>query len=266
MRAYFVATLLLLAQLFSPLAWSELQGRNLSYQLAGESFNAYLARDDRFSGKRPAVLVVHEWWGLNDYARRRADMLAEQGYVAMAVDMYGAGKLAQHPDDAKGFMQAVTSNMAVAEQRFRAAKALLLQQADVDGDKLAAIGYCFGGAIVLHMARQGEELLAVASFHGSLTTQTPAQPQRVKAKVLVFNGADDPYISPEHIADFKQEMTVAGVDYQFHNYPGALHGFSNPGATALGQRFNMPLAYDEASDSDSWQRTLAIFRDLFARH
>jgi len=203
--------------------------------------------------RRPAVLVVHEWWGHNDYARKRADMLAGMGYVALAVDMYGEGKLASHPEDAGKFAGEVRKNMAEAEKRFLAAKQYLEGLPKVDPERIAAIGYCFGGGIVLEMARRGVDLDGVVSFHGSLGTDTPAQPGAVKAEVLVYNGAQDSFVKPEHILAFEQEMRAAGVKFEFVNLPGAKHSFSNPQADEFGQRFNLPLAYSADADRTSWE-------------
>ena len=226
-------------------------GEEVTYSANGTNLKGYIARPAA-GGKRPAVIVVHEWWGNKDYSRKRADMLAELGYVALALDMYGDGKIASHPKDAGAFSGAVFKDMDTAEKRFRAAMSLLTSQSDVDGGRIAAIGYCFGGGMVLEMARRGLDLDGVVSFHGSLPTQTPAKPGAVKAKVLVLNGAADPFVKPEQIDAFKKEMQSAGVDYRFINYPNALHGFTNPDATANGKKFNMPLAYDADADKRSW--------------
>lgn len=237
----------------------------IDYQIDGQAFRGYLSYDDALTGKRPGVLVVHEWWGHNAYARKRAEMLAAQGYTALALDMYGTGKLADPPKTAGQLMNAVLADMPAAEQRFTAAKALLQQQDSVDPNKIAAIGYCFGGGIVLHMARQGDDLAAVASFHGSLATQQPAVKGAVKARVLVFNGADDPFVKAEHITALKQEMTTAEAVFEFINYPGVKHSFTNPEADRFGQQYNLPLVYDAAADNDSWQRMLTLFSRIFSQ-
>lgn len=239
-------------------------GEEVSYRTDSTEMRGYLAYDDAIKGARPAVLVVHEWWGHNDYARKRAEMLASMGYVALAVDMYGDGKLADHPDDAMKFMQAAVSNKEEAQARFVSALELLKSHARSDSEKVAAIGYCFGGAVVLNMARAGMDLDAVVSFHGSIDPMgNPAQPGKVLAKVAVFNGEQDPMVKPESIAAFKQEMSAAKVDYQFVNYPGALHSFTNPAADEFGQRFEMPLAYNKAADEASWQAMSELFDEVF---
>lgn len=235
----------------------------VTYQGGGVTMKGYLAYDKTRTGKRPGVLVVHEWWGHNDYARKRARMLANMGYTALAVDMYGDGKQAEHPKDAGKFVQEVIANMDAAQTRFKSAYDLLANHATTDADKMAAIGYCFGGAIVLHMARIGLELDGVASFHGSLGTQTPAQAGKVKAAVFVAHGEADPMVTSEAVAAFKKEMTDAKVDFRFESYPGAKHGFTNPGATELGKKFEIGLAYDENADKTSWAQMQQFFDKIF---
>jgi len=239
-------------------------GEEVDYQSGDTVLKGYVAYDDSIKGKRPGVLVVHEWWGQNEYARHRARMLAALGYTALALDMYGNGKQATHPDDAGKFAAAVRKNMPEAEARFRAAMKLLQEQKTVDAKHIAAIGYCFGGGIVLEMARRGLDLDGVVSFHGSLGTANPAEKGMVKARMLVLNGADDPFTKPEQIAAFKNEMDNAGVDYRFINYPGAKHSFTNPGATELGKKFGLPLAYNEEADKKSWAEMQGFLKDVFS--
>ena len=238
-------------------------GEEVTYESDGTTLKGYLAYDDQLQGRRPGVLVVHEWWGHNDYVRKRARMLATLGYTALVLDMYGDGKQANHPDDAGKFASAVRNDMPVAEKRFRAALALLRIHPTVNAEKVAAIGYCFGGGIVLEMARRGVDLSGVVSFHGSLATTNPARRGEVKANVLVLNGADDPFTKPEQIKAFKQEMEQAGVDYTFIDYPGAKHAFTNPQADRFGEEFNMPLAYNAEADKQSWAEMQRFFNKLF---
>jgi len=237
--------------------------QEITYEVNGEPFTGFLAYDSNIAGKRPGILIVHEWWGHNDYVRSRAIQLAEMGYVALALDMYGAGKVADHPDNAMAFMQAATANPEALKARFLAARELLIKQNVTETDNIAAIGYCFGGAVVLNMARAGVDLDGVASFHGALATTFPATPGSVKAKVLVLHGDADPLVPIEQVDAFKSEMTAAGADYEFINYPDALHGFTNPGATEKGLQFEMPLAYDEQADSDSWLRLQNFLAELW---
>lgn len=238
-------------------------GETVDYQVGDDNFQGYLAYDKDQKGERPGVLVVHEWWGHNAYARKRADMLAEMGYTALALDMYGKGKEAQHPKEAKKFMQQVANNMAMAEKRFVAAKEVLQNHKTVDADKIAAIGYCFGGGIVLEMARRGVDLLGVASFHGSLATENPAQSGDVKAKVIVFHGKDDQLIPEEQVKAFEKEMQDANVHFTFVSYSDVKHSFTNPQADEFAEKFGLPLAYDKEADQHSWQRLQNFLQDIF---
>jgi len=215
-----------------------------------KGFIAYPATTE----KRPAVIVVHEWWGANDYVRARAKQLADMGYVGFAIGMYGNGKVATHPDDAKKFMMETIGNMDEAVKRFDAAKTLIASDPRVDGGKIASIGYCFGGAVSLHMARIGTDLDAIASFHGNLATQKPMARGVFGGKIFVAQGAADPLVPKEQVDAFRKEMDDAGASYEITEYAGAKHGFTNPGATENGTTYNLPLAYDAAADAASWQK------------
>jgi dienelactone hydrolase len=241
----------------------KIEGKAVEYSAQGVVMKGFLAYDENIKGKRPGMLVVHEWWGLNDYARKRAQMLAELGYTALAVDMYGDGKQAMHPDDAGRFSSELMKNFDVAKARFLAAMDFLEQQATVDPTRIGAIGYCFGGGVVLNMARQGVDLKGVASFHGGLAAVKPAQPGMVKAKILVLHGADDKFTPPEQIEAFKGEMKSAGADFKFISYPGAVHSFTNPDANAYGQKFNLPLAYNASADKKSWDEMKEFLKAIF---
>lgn len=258
-----LALSLLLFTIGSLPAWAEVQGTEVSYRAGNTILKGYLATDPAQKGPRPGILVVHEWWGHNDYARKRARMLAELGYTALAVDMYGDGRQADHPKDAARFSGEVAKNAKMGKARFLAAMKLLQSQPGVQADKIAAIGYCFGGAVVLEMARNGVPLAGVASFHGSLSTKNPAQPGKVTTKVLVMNGDADPFTKPEQITAFKKEMAAAGVDFEFVGYPGAQHSFTNPEADRYGQRFNLPLAYNAEADRASWEKMREFFHGVF---
>jgi dienelactone hydrolase len=188
----------------TPVSASELVGEEVAYRSGDTVLKGYLAYDKGQTAPRPGVLVVHEWWGHNDYARKRADMLAAVGYTALAVDMYGDGKRAAHPEDAMKFMKEVMDNIPEGERRFDAAKAFLEAHPSTDPGKTAAIGYCFGGAVVLHMARKGSNLAVAASFHGNLGTQAPARKGVVKARVMAFTGAADPFVPAEQVAAFEK--------------------------------------------------------------
>lgn len=254
----------LLTLFITAAAQAEIKTETVEYQVGDTRMTGYLAYDDAVTGPRPGVLVVHEWWGHNAYARKRAEMLAGLGYTAFALDMYGDGKVADHPDNAKAFMQAIVADMPEAERRFAAARAVLERQPGVDPGRIAALGYCFGGGMVLHMARTGMDLAGVVSYHGGLGTQAPAQPGKVKARVLVFNGAADVMVPPEQVQAFKQEMAAANANVEVVNYSGVKHSFTNPEADEFARRFNMPLAYDAQADAASWRRTQAFLKTIFA--
>ncbi len=227
--------------------------KEISYAVDTTTMKGYIAYPKNLDMKKPGVLVVHEWWGHNDYARKRADMLADLGYVALAVDMYGEGKQADHPKDAQKFAMSVMGNFETAKARFTKALETLKADPNVNAEKTAAIGYCFGGSVVLSMANAGADLDAVAAFHAGL--QLPVSPEKdsVNTKILVCNGAADPMVTEEQINNFKTAMDAAAVDYKFISYDGALHAFTNPGATALGEKFEIPIAYDAQADSASWE-------------
>ena len=224
----------------------------------------YLAWDDSIEGARPGIVVVHEWWGHNDYPRKRAEMLAELGYTALAIDMYGDGKTADHPDGAGAFMTTVLNNMESGRARFEAGLELLKNHPTVDADKTGAIGYCFGGGVVLHMARMGTDLDVVASFHGSLDMASAPGVEKMTTRVAAYNGEADSFVSADAIAEFKVEMEKAGANYQLIQLPGAIHGFSNPAATENGEKFGLPLKYNALADEASWAHMRLLFEDVFA--
>lgn len=236
----------------------------VTYRAGDTTLRGYLAVDEGKQGKRPAVLVVHEWWGLNDYIRGRARQLAELGYTALAVDMYGDGKTGDDPASAGKLMNAALGDRSALEARFKAGVELVSSQATVDASKIGAIGYCFGGAVVLHAARIGLPLCGVVSFHGSLGSFHKPAPGSVKAKVLVLHGGADSLVPDEQIAAFEQEMEDAKADYRFVTYEGALHGYTNPEATGNGEQYGMPLAYDAEADRKSWEDMKQFFAEVFA--
>ena len=252
----FAMTMLLFAQ-FSLAA---VVGRDVEYRAGDKVMKGFLAIDDSVRGKRPGVLVVPEWWGVNDYVRKRARMLAEQGYVALVVDMYGDGKVAANPKEAGELAGGVNKNPPLALARFRAAEKFLARQPQFKKGQLGAFGYCFGGAVVLNMARAGEPLKAVASFHGVLATDVSVKPGDIKAKIRVFHGEADPVVPPEQLSAFKTEMDNAKADYQVVAYPGVKHTFTNREADSYATQFNLPLKYDPAADADSWTQALALLK------
>jgi len=242
-----------------------IKGMEVTYSSGSTVMKGYLAYDENIKGKRPGVLVVHEWWGLNEYARKRARMLAKLGYAALAVDMYGDGKQAMHPDEAGKFSSEVMKNFDIAKARFTAAMDFLKKQPMVDPGEIAAIGYCFGGGVVLNMARQGVDLKGVVSFHGSLAAVKPARPGAVKAKILVLHGGDDKFTTPEQVDAFKKEMKDAGVDFRFITYPGAKHSFTNPEADVYAKKFNLPLGYNAEADKKSWEELRKFLNQIFKK-
>lgn len=265
-RLTFYSSLLIIGiLLFNSSLQAEIKSETVKYQVGGQPFEGTLSYDDSIQGQRPGVLLVHEWWGHNAYAKQRAEMLAKLGYTAFALDMYGAGKVADHPEDAKKFMEAALADMKVAEARFDTALKLLQLQPTVYASKIAAIGYCFGGGMVLHMAKVNPELAGVVSYHGALGISANTKPVStpVKTKMLVFNGADDPFVTKEQIDAFRQDMKATGADYEFIDYPGVKHSFTNPEADAFGKKFNIPLVYNEKADKDSWEKTQGFFKKIF---
>jgi dienelactone hydrolase len=248
------------------LAQAAIKTQQIDYQSAdGSKLVGYYAYDDAIADKRPGIIVVHEWWGLNDYAKRRARELAALGYSAMAIDMYGNGKNTEHPKDAMAFMQAALKDSNAANQRFDAGLAQLKKQAQTNPDKIAAIGYCFGGKIVLDAARRGEALAGVVSFHGALATNTPATPGSVKAPLLVEHGAKDSMVTPQNVTAFKDEMDKAGADYKFVSIDGAKHGFTNPDADRLshGEHGGPDIGYNKAADQSSWADMQVFLKKVF---
>lgn len=252
------ATVLLMGSSF---ASAEVQTKRVEYQHGGETLEGTLAWDDAVEGKRPGVLVVHEWWGLDDYARNRAEQLAELGYVAFALDMYGKGKLTEHPSEAMQWSGAIRENIDNWVARARAGLEVLQKHSLVDTDRLSAIGYCFGGATVVQMTYAGLPLAGVVSFHGSLPVATEEQAQAVKSSILVCHGAADSFVPESRAADFRKALEAAGVDWQMIYYSGAKHSFTNPDADSKGIA---AIAYDEEADKRSWAQMQVFFDEIFA--
>lgn len=253
--AWTVAGLVLLACV--PTVSAAVQTKTVTYKAGDVSCQGYLAYDDAISGPRPGVLVVHEWWGLDDYAKRRCRELAELGYVAFAADMYGEGKTVTHPRDAGEMAGKVRSNVQVWRQRAEAALQVLKSQPQTDASRLAAIGYCFGGATALQLAYTGADLKAVSTFHGALPAPSTDEARAIKAELLICHGADDTFIPAEAIKAFRGALDGAKVTYDFVAYPDTVHSFTVPNAEAHG----VPgLKYNAESDKDSWKRMQALFQ------
>jgi dienelactone hydrolase len=238
-------------------ASAAVQTREVEYTQDGTKLHGFLAWDDAVKGKRPGVLVVHEWWGMNEHSRHQAKRLAQAGFVGFALDMYGDGKVATHPQDAQTFSAEATKDPAVVAARFNAGREQLVSDPHVDPKRIGAIGYCFGGGVVLGMVRSGADLGAVATFHGALGTDHPAEPGKVHAPILVMTGADDPFVPPEQVAAFEKEMKAAGANFRIIRYPGAKHGFTNPDAAKYGME---QLAYNADADKKSWAAMVSMFK------
>ncbi|NJL30692.1 MAG: dienelactone hydrolase family protein [Phycisphaerales bacterium] len=243
------------------LVHAQVETRVLEYQLNGQTYQSVAAWDTGIAGKRPVVLVIHEWWGLNDYAKRRINMLAEQGYLGLAVDMYGQGRTTTDAKQAGAWATAVRADPQAMKLLDAATEAVAkLPEADVT--QRACIGYCFGGSVTLAYARSGADLKLAASFHGNLATDKPAQPGAIKGHVMVLHGADDAFEPSTAITDFIAEMRHAKADWQLVHYGNAVHSFTNPGAGAA----NIPgVAYQKQADERSWRLLLDGLREVFGR-
>ncbi len=233
----------------------------VEYTHAGTAYRGYLAFDEAIEGKRPGVLVCHEWWGCNDYARGRAMKLAELGYVAFALDMYGKDKVTSDPSQASQWAGALYADPAAVEIS-RAGLDVLRAHRLVDAERLAAIGYCMGGTVALELARTGAPLAAIVAFHTStLAAKDPSTNENIRGSVLICHGADDTFVKPEEIDGFQTQMREAKVDFQFVAYSGAVHSFTNPAAGA----FRIPgVAYHARADARSWDHMRRLFDEVFA--
>lgn len=237
---------------------------NVSYTVNGTTFKGFIAYDDNLKGKRPAVLVVHEWWGLNDYVKMRARKLAEMGYIAMATDMYGDGKIASDPTQAQEFTAPFYKDPNLLKSRLDAALKKLKECSQTDPENVAAIGYCFGGYVVLNYAKLGADLKGVVSFHGGLGG-APVDKKLLKAKVLVCHGASDKFVAQKDAEDFKHKLDSIGADNTLKIYANATHAFTNPDATKIGKQFNMPIEYNAQADNDSWNDMKTFFGRIFKK-
>ncbi|MGB3004952.1 MAG: dienelactone hydrolase family protein [Chitinophagaceae bacterium] len=224
--------------------------------------DGFVVYDENIECKRPAVLVIHEWWGMNEYSKMRARELAKLGYIAMAIDLYGNGKRADNPDDAGKLAGPFYENPQSVKPYFDAALIKLKTYKQTDEQKIAAIGYCFGGAQVINIAKMGEDLKGVVSFHGNLNVM-PANKDLLKAPILVCHGAADPLVPQEEVELFKKQMDSIGANYTFKAYEGAIHAFTNPNATAIGEKYKIPVKYDASADSASWNDMKVFFNNIF---
>lgn len=240
-----------------------LKEQTISVNADGDTLICYVAYYDSIKGKRPAVLVIPEWWGLNEYPRMRARMLAQMGYVAMAVDMYGNGRVADSPAAAQHYAMPFYKDPKRAKVRIDSAIARIKTFDVVDPNNIGAIGYCFGGGVLLNTARLGDDLKGVVSFHGNLIG-VPARKDLLRTKILVCHGNADQFVSAKEVAQFKKQMDSIGAPYTFIGYDSATHAFTNPASTANGKKFNMPVVYNPKADTASWTAMKGFFADLFA--
>jgi len=243
-------------------ASAALHAEAVEYRDGEVILEGYVAYDDAMQGARPGVLVVHEWMGLGPYAMRRADQLARLGYAAFAADMYGKGIRAKDHTEAAQLSGAYRKDRALMRARIAAALVTFRRMPFVDAERIAAIGYCFGGTTVLELARSGADVLGVASFHGGLDTPDPADARRIRGRVLVLHGADDPFVPQAQVAALEQEMQQAGVSYRVVQYPGAVHSFT---VTEAGDDPSKGMAYNEAADAASWQELVTFLAEMFQR-
>ncbi len=238
----------------------------VTYNDGETAMKGFVVYDTAKKGKRPGIVMVHEWWGITKHMHDEARRLARQGYTAFIADMYGDAKTADNPDDAGALSGSVMKNPHAMESRFNAAREQLEKQPTVDPTRIGAVGYCFGGAVVLNMARAGANLDGVVGFHASLGLNTPAPaPGTVKAKILILNGADDPFVKKEQYATLRADLDAAKADYRVIEYPGAVHAFTNPEATALGKKFNLPLRYDAKVNEEAEGEASRFFADIFKK-
>lgn len=256
-----LALMVLMMILFGTNVQAKIVSKNVSYQHDGIELEGYLAYEDSFKGKQPAVLIVHEWWGLNDYARKRAEQLAAMGYIAFALDMYGKGKVTRHPKQAAEWMRQINSSVHLWQQRALAGLDVLKKEPRTDTKRIAAIGYCFGGATVQQLAYSGANIRGIVSFHGSLLSPTDHQAKRAKAKILICHGAADPFIKAEIVQNYLAAMGKSGLDWQMIIYGGAKHSFTNPDADKAGME---ALKYSEFADKRSWSHMKKFFEEIFA--
>ncbi len=262
MKTIISAVLLLI---FTGSAQAEIITEEIHYESAGTPLTGYLAYDDS-PGQRPGILVVHEWWGHNQHARNRARMLAEAGYTALALDMYGDSKLADHPKKAGEFMNAAFKDWESSKAKFNTARELLQAHQTVDPKRIGAIGFCFGGAVSIRMARGGADLAGVVGFHSALPLEPAMTKEQVPASVMVINGSDDSFIKPETVGSISSQMVAANADFTYVSMAGIKHSYTNPEADTFSKKFNLPnLAYNKKADERAWHTMLEFFNRVFSK-
>ena len=256
----------LLALSIATPALAAIKEEPVTYKDGETTMKGAVVYDTAKTGKRPGIVMVHEWWGITKHIHDEARRFADQGYTVFIADMYGDAKTADNPKDAGALSGSVMKNPQTMESRFNAAREQLAKHPSVDPTHIGAVGYCFGGAVVLNMARAGADLAGVAGFHASLGLNTPAPaPGTVKAKMLVLNGADDPFVKKEQYVKFKSDLDAAKAEYKVVEYPGAVHGFTNPEATELGKKFNLPLRYDAKADEQAKAEASKFFAEVLKK-
>lgn len=257
MKTFLLCTTLLLGTLTLPAA---IQTKTVEYKQGDTTLEGVLVWDDAISGKRPGVLIVHQWLGITDYEKRRATMLAQLGYVAFCADIYGKGVRPKNTQEAGVEATKYKTDRALLRERVNAGLTVLKQSELVDPNRVAAIGYCFGGTTVIELARSGAEVVGVVSFHGGLDSPAPADGKNIKCKILACHGADDPFVSAKDLAAFEDEMRAAKVDWQLIQYGGAVHSFTQPMA---GNDNSKGAAYNEKADKRSWQAMKDFLAEIF---
>lgn len=261
---YLVFFLGLILSGFISQAVPKMKEENITYKSDGVELKGFVVYDENMKEKRPAVLVVPEWWGLNNYVKSRARQIASLGYIAMAVDIFGNGKIATNPTEAQALTTPFYQHPEMEKKRLDAAIQRIKQYPQTADKKIAAIGYCFGGGVALNSAKLGSPLEGVVSFHGTLAG-VPPQKDLLKAKILVCHGAEDKLNSQKDVQTFKHQMDSVGADYIFKTYPNAEHAFTNPDATKVGKQYNIPIAYNAEADKNSWNDMKQFLNNLFKK-
>ena len=250
---------ILLTAAFTATTLAEVKTKTIEYQQGETTLEGFLAYDDATNGKRPGVLVVHQWKGLGDYEKKRAEMLAKLGYTVFAVDIYGKGIRPQTQPEAAAMAGKFRSDRPLLRARVAAGLEILKKHERTDTKRIAAIGYCFGGTTALELARSGADVAGIVSFHGGLNTPTPDDAKKIKGKVLALHGADDPFVPAKEVAAFEDEMRAGGVDWQLVAYGGAVHSFTDWNA---GTDNSKGAAYNKQADERSWEAMKNFFAEI----
>lgn len=243
-------------------AFAALQSGPVEYRHGTLTLEGWQVHDNATPGKRPAILVMHQWKGLSSYEKQRAEMLAQLGYNVLCVDIYGQGIRPAAPKEASAEAGKYKANRTLLRDRVNAGLAVLKQHPLTDPQRIAAIGYCFGGTAAVELARSGADVAGVVSFHGSLDSPTPADGKNIKCRVLALHGADDPFVPAKDVDAFCAEMRAAKVDWQLVSYGGSVHSFTLRDA---GNDNSKGAAYNEKADQRSWEAMKAFFAELFGK-